>query len=841
RPPPPHPPPPPAARRRPPAAGPRRGEAPRPEQDPATAAWGEWELRGRQAELTRLRDLFASGGGGAVVVGPPGVGKSRLSAEFVREHADAGHPTLRLSATSSGREIPLGCMAHVVSAAGHGGSTNLIPGDLVHSTVSALVARAAGAGRLVVSLDDAHLADPATITVVDQVVRASSAFLLATERAQEADPLVDLWKDGVIERVDLHPLPDPEMGRLLDAALGSPLATAARSRVLRLAGGSPLYLRELLRGALASGALTRRDGEWSLGVGFRPSDRLLDIVGERLRGLGPEESGALEAVAIAEPVPLPVLDRVASPEAVLGLELHDLVRVDDAAGAAVVLPAHPIYGEVIRARMPRLRRRHVSARLAQAFTGSALAEGYAVQHAVLCLDGGVAVDGSLLQVGAQRAQAGGDHELALRLARAALDAGAGTTAALVGAESAAALGRLDLVEDLYRQAGERAASDEDDAGIVISQARGRLYGNDAQGAFALVDEAQRRLSGTEAGRALRLASAELKGFTGEWTVARDLALSLRSPDAPLETAFAADCVAAFAASFAGPHPVAAAAVRRASAARAAIPAPRPLALMWLELAHEQVRSFGGEPDAAVRDCIDRAERAVAGAEHPDWAGLWTFSAAAVAALAGSVTRTTRRMAEDALPLLRRRDVMNVYSFAVSTAALTAAMAGDGAAAERHLDHYDRDLRAGEQKSTVMADRARAWLLVRSSGPDAAAREALRVAAEVAEHVPLYTAVLAHDAVRFGRPEAALPLLRGAADALDAPLATAMLGHGHAALGRDAGRLREVAREFARLRARQLAAEALTSADLLDGSARHVDEVAALTADEIVVAPGGSRN
>jgi hypothetical protein len=727
-------------------------------------------------------------------------------------------------------------MAHLMSSTGQATATSLVQGDLVHATVSAIIARTSGPERLIISLDDAHLADPATITVLDQVIRASNAFLLATERSQDNDPLVDLWKNRVIERLDLDPLSDVDVSELLGEALTGPVGARTRSRILRLASGSPLYLRELLAGALSSGALQRHAGEWTLSREFKPSDRLLDIVGERLRGLAPGESSALEAVAIAEPVPLQVLERVAAPEAVLGLELHDLVRVEEGADAALVLPAHPIYGEVVRARLPRLRRRHVSARLAQAFTESALAEGYAIQHVVLCLDGDVAVDGSLLQLGALRAQAGGDHQLALRLAQAALDAGAGTRAALVAAESAAALGQLDLVEGHYQQAAGRAVSDDDDASIVISQARGRLYGNDAQGAFALIDRAQQRLSGTEAGRDLRVASAELKGFTGEWTVARDLALSLRSSDVPLDVAFAADCVAAFAASFAGPHAIATAAVRRAAAARAGIPAPRTLSLMWLELADQQVQTFDGEPDAALQDCIRRAERAVAGAEHPDWAGLWTFSAAAVAALAGSVTRTTRRLAEDAVHLLRSRDVMNVYSLAVSTAALTAAMAGDQAAAEHHLDHYNRDLRASEQKSTVMADRARAWLLTRSSGPDVAAGQALRAAEDVAEHVPLYTAVLAHDAVRFGRPEPALPLLQVAADKLDAPLATAMLRHGHAALSGDTGRLRGVAGEFVRLGARQLAAEALTRADVLAGAPRHSSAIAALTKEELVVGP-----
>ncbi|MGY1780591.1 BTAD domain-containing putative transcriptional regulator [Geodermatophilus sp. SYSU D01036] len=812
------------------------GVEPRTGRDPTPATSGEWQLLGRRAEMCRLEELLASGGSGVVVVGPPGVGKSRLCAEFVRRRSEAGQPTIRLSATSSGREIPLGCMAHLVSSAGPGRETSLVQGDLLHATVSSIIARTTGPERLIIFLDDAHLADPATITVLDQVVRASNAFLLATERWQDRDPLVDLWKNRVIERIDLDPLSDADVSQLLDAALGGPSEARTRSRILRLASGSPLYLRELLAGALSSGALQRHAGEWTFGREFRPSDRLLDIVGERLRGLAPGEADALEAVATAEPVPLEVLERVAAPEAILGLEVHGLVRVEEGADAVLVLPAHPIYGEVVRARLPRLRRRHVSAGLARAFTDSPLAEGFAVQHAVLCLDGGVAASRSLLELGARRAQAGGDHRLALRLAQAALDAGAGTRAALIAAETAAALGQTDIVGGFYRQAAQWAVSDEDDAGIVISQARGRLYDNDAPSAFQLIERAHQRLSATSSGPALRVASAELKGFTGEWADARDLALALQSSDVPVDIAFAADCIAAFAASFAGTHATALAATRRARQALTVGPIPQPQFLQWLELATYQVRAFDGGIDQAVRDAAAHAERSAAGIEHPDWAGVWSFGAADFACLTGSVTAETRKLAEQAVRLLRRRDVSNVYSLAVSVAALTAAMAGDTAEGDRWLEHYDRDLRASEQKSTALADRARAWLLLRASGPDAAARHAIRAAAQVIRHVPLYAAPLLHDAVRFGRPDDAVAGLQDAAGRLDAPVSTAMAHHGLAALDRDVDRLHAVAREFTRLGARQLAAEALMAADALAPAAGHDDEIAALTMEEIVVAP-----
>src|SRR6185503_9865395 len=42
---------------------------------------------GRRAELDRLEQLLARGGRLVTVLGPPGMGKTRLALEYVREHA----------------------------------------------------------------------------------------------------------------------------------------------------------------------------------------------------------------------------------------------------------------------------------------------------------------------------------------------------------------------------------------------------------------------------------------------------------------------------------------------------------------------------------------------------------------------------------------------------------------------------------------------------------------------------------------------------------------------------------------------------------------------------------
>nr|MBA2282772.1 AAA family ATPase [Acidimicrobiia bacterium] len=90
----------------------------------AVAPAASWPLvgRGRELDLLTLSLGTRRGrGGGAVLVGPPGVGKTRLAAEARALATRNGWVCLQAVPSVGAATIPLGALASVVGAAAEGG------------------------------------------------------------------------------------------------------------------------------------------------------------------------------------------------------------------------------------------------------------------------------------------------------------------------------------------------------------------------------------------------------------------------------------------------------------------------------------------------------------------------------------------------------------------------------------------------------------------------------------------------------------------------------------------------------------------------------------------------
>jgi predicted ATPase len=114
-------------------------------------------LTGRDRELQRVADALADPAcRGAVIIGEPGVGKSRLAREVAEMAAAQDMYVEWLQATRSAATVPLGAV------------TDLVPDAVRSDDVAALMrgaattmrGRAAGR-RALVCVDDAQLLDPA--------------------------------------------------------------------------------------------------------------------------------------------------------------------------------------------------------------------------------------------------------------------------------------------------------------------------------------------------------------------------------------------------------------------------------------------------------------------------------------------------------------------------------------------------------------------------------------------------------------------------------------------------------------------------------------------------------
>ncbi|MBN1172449.1 MAG: diguanylate cyclase [Micromonosporaceae bacterium] len=262
-------------------------------------------LFGREPELAQLLSCWgraiAGRGGAALVVGPPGIGKSRLAREFGLAVRASGYPFLTGKA-SEGCATPLGPLREVIDPGLRQPSAQAVAGYLI-----SFADRHGGA---ILHLDDAQWWDQATGDVVrclGACLEESRLLLIVTARDEAGGvDVVGPIRESLGETVDLQlavgPLEEASVGQLMADVLRTPAAPA--ELVLRLAaysGGNPLAVLEYLQMALDLGVLRPSWGRWlldreSLRALALPDD-VFDLLLRRIEALPSQTRGLLVAAA----------------------------------------------------------------------------------------------------------------------------------------------------------------------------------------------------------------------------------------------------------------------------------------------------------------------------------------------------------------------------------------------------------------------------------------------------------------------------------------------------------------------------------------------------------------
>lgn len=302
--------------------------------------------------------------GSAVVAGQVGVGKSRLVEDLLGRLRGEGTRVVLVRATRSTSTIPFGVFAPW--AAERTGSSGFADRLEVLRAISRELL--VGGEPLVLGVDDAHLLDEGSAALVLHLVSHTSASVVVTVRSGESclDAVVALWKEGLAERVELQPLSEPETASLLEAVVGGPVEVAVRRRLWALTKGVPLYVREVVRTAVDQQVLAPGDGIWRWRGTLRGGGRLGELVNDQFVQAGPEERLVLELVAFGEPLPIGLVGELGSSAALADAEQHGHVVTEDSPDGLMVRLGHPLYGEVLRGGVPRLRARDHQQRLAAA-------------------------------------------------------------------------------------------------------------------------------------------------------------------------------------------------------------------------------------------------------------------------------------------------------------------------------------------------------------------------------------------------------------------------------------------------------------------------------------------
>ncbi|WP_088289484.1 LuxR family transcriptional regulator [Kineosporia sp. A_224] len=288
---------------------------------------------GRAEPLRRLAGLLdgaAAGRPAAVVVGgDAGVGKTRLVAELDALARARGF------VVATGRSVDLGAgglpylpfvdavrsltrtdgpaadvvrhstaewpvLLHLVGRAGD--SPRLDDSDrlpLFDAAASLLARLAEEVAPLLLVLEDVHWADPSTRDLLRFLLsRLGSERLLVTltvrtddlHRRHPVRPLLaELVRLPGVERVDLQPFDEAELGRLLTSVAGGAVPASLVEDIARRCGGNAFFALELLAAAGAGSAAAPADLPWALS----------DVLMTRVEGLSAPAVEVVRAASVA--------------------------------------------------------------------------------------------------------------------------------------------------------------------------------------------------------------------------------------------------------------------------------------------------------------------------------------------------------------------------------------------------------------------------------------------------------------------------------------------------------------------------------------------------------------
>lgn len=767
---------------------------------------------------------------GVLLVGDAGVGKTSLARSVTSTLGDSAH---WVAGTEAARAIPLGIFAHLLAAP--------MPTEPIRLLARAL-ATIRDYGYAVIGVDDIHLADHLSATLLHQLAVEGTVRIVATARNGEPVPetVTTLWKDGYLKRVEVAPLTRPEVVALVESALGGRIEELSADAIWGSSVGNPLYVRHLIEGALDAGSLRQVNGVWQLRGQAPVTTEFTGILNDRLGRLSEEETRALQLLAVGRPLTLAVMSELVDSAILERLEQAGLIIVSSENSCAHVDFTHSLIGEVIRQRTGRLAGTRLKSELLAVFAHHP-PDGPAerIRRAELAIEAGERPDGRLLIRAAADAIALMNIDTAERLARAAqADGGGGFAASELLARSLMMQGKTLEAETILASFDPNSLTEFEFTWWAIARiANLRWSVGDVESAEKVMHLLQHRVCHPASRLVLDGLRSALLVLDGHLQQAAELADTvLGEPSAPPVAVAWAVFGGGMSAALNG---------RTADAARLADRGrdvhPNVDALMRFLLALGEVRALtlAGDFDSAqsrsgdvVRITSPSQFRARAMAQ---------VLAATVEVGRGRLRTAMRRLEENLAALSGETTAAWILPARLLLAQCYCGLGMAEAAGPLVAELGDR-VGSGGQSFVPSVRIAEAWLAAAEGQLSVAVAAAIHAADLAAEGGQRAVELMAlHAAARFG-DRSALSRLAEIADEVGGPLAAADAAHAIGLLNRDATAVCWAATEFERIGALLSAADAAAQAAVLFDAAgeRRSSLAAGATAHRLAAECGGLR-
>ncbi len=780
-----------------------------------------WPVVQRDNEYTTIQSALVDQRGvcGIVLVGDAGVGKTTL-ARLVTQAL----PTRVqwVAGTESARSIPLGVFAHLVGTA-----TARDPVAFLAAARETIISE----GHSVIGVDDAHLLDQLSATLLHQLALDGSVRIVATVRSGETvpDAITSLWKDGYLQRLHLMPFTKEQCVNLIESALGGRVEGLSADLMWESSGGNALFVRHLVEGALEAGTLRQVRGVWQLRGRTAVTSELASLLDSRVDQLPDNVLHALRLLTFCEPLDLDALSSIAGAEAVEEAESRGLIRVVEEHNGIDVRFNHPLFGEAIRRRLGMAAARRLRGEVVRALQDQPLrGPTDRIRLAELTLDSDQSPELDLLVSAARDAIALTNVTLGERLARAAVNRGGGLVASELLARSLLWQGNSAEAEETLSAFDPNQMNELELVrwGLVrIANLHWSM--GDAEGADDVLDLLCDRVAHPGLKLVVAGVASASRLFENQLEEAVQLSkIVLDSPDASAAAVEWAVFGGALALALMGRGEEVEAVAQRGHQVDDKVDG-----LLRYLTAFGEVRALvlGGEFDVAAQRSADIVRITSAG-QYLAW-GMANVLVGTVELGRGRFADTACRM-EQTVAALTSESAAS-WSFparlllAQSYCALGRADAGAKMVAElrtrsgKHVAVFAPQLRIAE-----------AWLAAAEGNVSAAIELALDAARLAAESKQTAIEMLAlHDAVRFG-DQTCLDRLVGLASSTGGRLASVIAAHATALRDRDAVALCEAAQRFeqigALLSAADASAQAAVAFEADDDRRRSVEAAAAAT-------------